>query len=278
VKGWGMGRRRGFTLIELLVVISIIALLMAILMPSLQRSREQGKTVVCQSRLKQWGLVFSMYTGDNNGYFHRGHRGSADLPGAWYNATRDYWKDFKLLRCPTARKLEHPHDRRSGGTFTAWWNWVGHEVADVKGTSYEALVDRGFILVPGSYAINGWVQNPPPGEDTKGHDSSNNWRTFDVRSADPVPLLLDSAWYYGYPYHTDLPTEWEDVFKTGEGMDKFCIDRHRNGRINGVFLDHSARLVGIKELWRLKWHRSFPVNAPPPNWATEAPWIVPLPE
>jgi len=112
-----VGKRRAFTLIELLVVIAIIALLMAILMPSLQRAREQGKAVVCQTRLKQWGVVFSMYTDDNNGYFHRGHRGSADLPGTWFNAARDYWKDFKLLRCPTARKLKNPLDRQAGGTF-----------------------------------------------------------------------------------------------------------------------------------------------------------------
>ena len=273
-----MGKRRAFTLIELLVVIAIIALLMAILMPSLQRAREQGKAVVCQTRLKQWGVVFSMYTDDNNGYFHRGHRGSADLPGTWFNAARDYWKDFKLLRCPTARKLKNPHDRQAGGTFISWWNWVGDEVADVKSTSYGALIDRGFTLVPGSYAINGWVQNPPLGEDTKGHDSSNNWRTFHVRTSESVPLILDCAWYYGYPYHRDLPTEWRDFFKSGEGMDKFCIDRHRNGRINSVFLDHSARLVSLKELWRLKWHKSFPANAPAPNWATEAPWMVPLPD
>jgi len=155
---------------------------------------------------------------------------------------------------------------------------VGNEAANVKGTPYGALVDRGFTLVPGSYAINGWVQNPPPEENTKGHDSSNNWRTFHVRTSESVPLILDCAWYYGYPYHTDLPTEWRDFFKSGEGMDKFCIDRHRNGRINSVFLDHSVRLVSLKELWRLKWHKSFPASAPAPNWATEAPWMVRLPE
>jgi prepilin-type N-terminal cleavage/methylation domain-containing protein len=52
-----MDKRNGFTLVELLVVIAIIALLMAILMPALNRVREQGKRAACLSDCKQ--LVLS---------------------------------------------------------------------------------------------------------------------------------------------------------------------------------------------------------------------------
>ncbi len=59
-------KRRAFTLIELLVVIAIIAVLMAILMPTLQRAREQGKRAVCLSNVKQLTLAWILYADDND--------------------------------------------------------------------------------------------------------------------------------------------------------------------------------------------------------------------
>lgn len=63
----GTVRGTGFTLVELLIVVSIIALLLAILLPSLKSAREQAKQVVCAARLQQWGLAFNCYTTENNG-------------------------------------------------------------------------------------------------------------------------------------------------------------------------------------------------------------------
>jgi prepilin-type N-terminal cleavage/methylation domain-containing protein/prepilin-type processing-associated H-X9-DG protein len=64
-----MQRKKGFTLIELLVVIAVIALLLAILMPALQKAKEQGQRAVCQSNLKNYAVAILMYTGDNDDKF-----------------------------------------------------------------------------------------------------------------------------------------------------------------------------------------------------------------
>jgi prepilin-type N-terminal cleavage/methylation domain-containing protein/prepilin-type processing-associated H-X9-DG protein len=64
-----VSRVRAFTLIELLVVVAIIAVLMAILLPSLGRAREQARSVVCMSNQRQLVMACAAYENDYNGSF-----------------------------------------------------------------------------------------------------------------------------------------------------------------------------------------------------------------
>lgn len=118
-----MSKRIGFTLIELLVVIAIIALLMAILIPALNRAREQGKRAVCLHNLKGLVLAWLMYVDDNDGRLVRGQADDdgwvkllSNLPNErpveeQLEAIRngllfEYAKMTRLYRCPVAERGE----------------------------------------------------------------------------------------------------------------------------------------------------------------------------
>jgi len=247
-----MRNRRGFTLIELLVVIAIIALLMAILMPALQRVKKQAQSVACMSRLKSWGLMFKFYTDDYDGSFNPGWDnatgGEAHL---WPNALRPYYRDeWDMLLCPTAIRIENEGAASSGGfaqgTFMATWR----DLATPNGDT---------VRFEFSYGINNWTNamTGPRGD----RPEEWFWKTTGVTGQYRIPVFGDSTWHDAWPRHTDNPPQFPHGFLGGnqgteDEMNHFCIDRH-NGWTNLLFMDWSVRHVGLKELWTLKWHREF---------------------
>jgi prepilin-type N-terminal cleavage/methylation domain-containing protein/prepilin-type processing-associated H-X9-DG protein len=247
-----MRKREGFTLIELLVVIAIIALLMAILMPALNRVKGQAQKISCQARLREWGLMFKLYTDDHDGYFN-----NRDVSlGRWMDAMRSYYKDNdKMLLCPTATRLML--NDNDWGTFKA--AYLGDDIFSYGINSWTNSVnqDRGSRWLE-------WFWRNVQNNTTVIPDT----RTVEGRpvSTNTIPVFGDATWYDAWPRHTDSPSLNMDAFGIGNTgtsgeMNHFCINRH-DGFVNLLFMDWSARSVGLKELWTLKWHRSYVVDGP----------------
>jgi prepilin-type N-terminal cleavage/methylation domain-containing protein/prepilin-type processing-associated H-X9-DG protein len=241
-----MRRAKGFTLIELLVVIAIIALLMAILLPTLQRVKNQAKATKCQAILRQWGLTFSMYTADNDGkFFHY------FLDERTFTPLLAYCSDMNdLLLCPMATRII-PNQR-------PMQLWLGDKSAAWSHRRFYTIE-----LLRGSYGLNGHVCDPGPESDPGPISYENMWATSHVEGPGNVPVLTDCRYSSVWSRDTDAPPECEDLYPPynwtvfgGSRMWLVCTDRH-NGGINGLFMDWSVRKAGLKELWTLKWSRRF---------------------
>jgi len=245
-------RHNAFTLIELLVVIAVIAVLMAILSPALERAKKQARAVVCQANIHQWGSLFGEREAANGGRSQT--VGEADDRwGSWWaewDAPPERHPEPRaepitqgILCCPMATKLGEPVDASisRGGTFRAWRH------------------SRWPVSARGSYGVNWW---PLARVSLKRQAEVDSWRRHgyvtELKSPARVPVLLDSideaTWFNDPnsfpPYYDATPTAPPSAGNNS------CINRH-NGYVNGLFLDWSVRKVGLKELWTLKWYAKY---------------------
>ena len=253
-----MSKLRGFTLIELLVVIAIIALLMSILMPALARVKEQARVTGCLANLRQWNLVAKMYADDNDGKFWSGF-GSLGYWWPWQLEDKLMgWKTNKTWFCLTATKPitdEHGVTAPTLNIFNAWGIFGG--------THGGNSAPPGGVA--GSYTINGYCLSIPMNATFEsGCPARDGFRSPDVSGAGNVPLFLDALRFDLWPSPTNAPAQHQYAAIVGgasNNMARCCINRHA-GFVGCSFLDFSARKVGLKELWTLRWSRTFDTTGP----------------
>lgn len=250
-----MKSQTAFSKKDLVVAIASVLFVMMNIGAINSTGRRKAKDLVCLSNLLKWGAIFQTYTNNNDGYFYSGAVGT---PGYWWIADlEEHYQSYKQNRlwfCPEAKKPltdEYGVYSPTLSVFNAWGIYTR--------AMYFNLCRDG---IAGSYGLNGYVLDIPSYSTYEsGVPAVDGWRTPNVAGASNVPVFMDALRFDMWPRSTDLPSNNEHAAWSRNNMVRCCINRH-NGAINCLFMDFSARKVGLKELWTLKWHRTFDTEGP----------------
>ncbi len=189
-----MKGKHGFTLIELLVVIGVIAVLLAILLPSLGLARMQAKRVVSTSNMRQIGLAVELYTEDNRGFFpetsHGLNAGHDIRQRSWLFTLQPYVGDVNEIRvCPADPRRQ---DRLEHGTASYIMNeYIAVDAVDPFGRRQGKSFRNKYKLKRPDNTITTFVGADDLSPSlTSDHTHSRLW--FQVASSDPWdPIRAD---------------------------------------------------------------------------------------
>jgi prepilin-type N-terminal cleavage/methylation domain-containing protein len=279
-------RLRGFTLVELLVVIGIIAILVAILLPALQKARMAANTVACSSNIRQLSYGVLMYHQDYKGgliphwtvapmwhtlirpYLHKTPAGAA--PGQI--ETRD-----QIYKCPAAWEKPTPDSDKSPSPspFQAFYSDAspgspsaagGFKVESAYGM-LRYLYDT-KVLLPTNQLYNNkgfWRVVYP---------TANFWQIqrISAKRPAPIPLIFDCRWREAFIDNNSglnpVPNGYWPRDVNGHGQMNF-IATQRHGRVVNIsFVDMSVRTAPLPELWTYSWRDNFNRHEQPPK----VPW------
>ncbi len=216
----GRASRQGFTLIELLVVISIVAMMIAILLPALSKAKEVARSAQCLSNLRQQGIFNQVYLSDNNEWF-------AAIPGAFDGGVEGViiWFSpyvqgsggdaYATLQCPTM--YEH-------GEAASYIPPVASDITNYKGYTVFPLV------MPGTPAVwdIGYGRNA---NITAGRLNAKTWLVPSKTGLIAEVSLL--YWRNSYPL-TGVPADLRQSW----------ANRHALDSANVVFMDGHAAATG----------------------------------
>jgi len=222
-----------FTLVELLVVVGIIAVLISILLPSLNRAHQAGQSVQCLSNLRQLYMGVQFYALDMHGYFPACPYGQYQYPVprtlGRVSAGGRWIKDAKVWTCPadvTTEKNQYP-----GG--------YADQFLPVANISYAYNQTAGMYDNQSSAPANYFVGYRPEKSKTTAYDAI----FFDVESGTASSNNLTYMFCYG---RLDLTPGWG----SGQTQSQLYSGRHNGNRtLNVVGGDGHAEGVNLRDIY-----------------------------
>jgi prepilin-type N-terminal cleavage/methylation domain-containing protein len=226
--------RSAFTLIELLVVVAVIAVLLAILLPSLGKAKVLAKRIGCRSNLKQLTLAWTTYLDDHGGRFYQGGRANFDY-GGW-RGIKGWWprplnkyvglSDPNGVTEESAKVFCCPSDR--GGIPGAF---LREKAYRVHGTSYQTNI---FLIGQnqcGAFSKKTQVL------DQQISNRLANLNRNDVANPSLLLLMGDHGWINQWNPEPFPNEEWKNL---AEWHGK--VDCH-----NMAFLDGRVKFINIRK-------------------------------
>lgn len=223
------GKSRAFTLIELLVVIAIIALLLAILTPSLKKAKDSAKKLLCLSNERQVGLSLQAYLLEHDDRLPPSSCHLDNPDQYWLKILADYTQTQLLFCCPSDRSKnfvnwDRPLDEQEDGL--RWSSFALNSLLDPDCPYYNiGRYNKVSNIKRPRYYI--YVSEAPDNWTSADHFHPETWRKIDQ-------IKGQIAW-----------------------------DRHKNQTANYVFADGHAENLHVEQTWqrpgRCYW---YPSDAP----------------